>query len=225
MSCHSLLLYCARLCAGARKTSVHRGAPLNTAALRRTTTIVRNRGHVLDLHNVQARSGQRPNRGFPSRARPLDTTFYTLHAVLITRCPGSGHGSLLRGIGSALARAFEADGTRGRPADRASVRGRDGHNGVVKSRLDTSQAMRHDPAFALLFELFLALRRFSCCRCCCSLLCFLGQCLPPITTRLLASHDFLLGDHGALPRTLPRARLRIRALPAGCQMAALAQPA
>src|SRR5438309_5981533 len=164
------------------------------------------------MRNVQSRSREGPNRRFTSRSWPFDPNFDALHPVLITRHAGGGHGGLLRGIGSALTGAFETDRTRGRPTDGAPVRGRDGHNGVIKRGLDTSQAMRHDPALTFLFELLLALRRFPRCRSCCSLLWFLGHCFLLIETRLLASHDFLLSGHGALARTLTRAGIRMRAL-------------
>src|SRR4029077_5625633 len=111
----------------------------------------------------------------------FDANFHTLHPVLITRYASRSHGSLLRRIGSALARAFEPDRARGRPADGASVRCCNSDNGVVKSRLDASQAVRHYAALALLFELFFALGRLTRRRCGCSLLWFwfLGQCIPP----------------------------------------------
>src|SRR4029077_4064040 len=138
-----LLLYCSRL--------------LDTPALRRTATIVRNRGHVLDMGNVQPGSRERTNRGFAPRSRPFDTNFDRFHPVLVSRHASGGHGGLLRSVGSSLARSFEPDGPRGRPTDRAPVRGRDRHNRVIKSRLNTGQAMRHYPALTLFLELFLAL--------------------------------------------------------------------
>ena len=88
-------------------------------------------------------------------------------------------------------------------------------------------AVRHHAALALLLELFLAPRGgfTGCCRRGCSLLWFFGQSAPPIETRLLAGHDFLLRSHGALARTLAGARVGVRALAVDRQIAPMAQSA
>src|SRR5690348_5077788 len=197
---------------------------LDAAALRRAAPIVRNGRDILDLHNVQTRRRQRPNRGFTSRSRPFNPNFDALHPILITRYARSRHGGLLRGIGSAFTRAFETNRTCRRPTDRAAVRGGNGHNRVVKGRLNTGQTMRHHTPLALLFELLLALRRFPCCRCWCSLLGLLRHCVLLIDNPLLASHYFLLRSHSALARTLPRAGIGMRALSAYRQIAPMAKP-
>src|SRR5712692_899026 len=138
----------------------------NAAALWRTAAVVRDGRDVADHHDVQTRSGQGAHGGLASRPRALHAHFHALHSILVARDAGSRERSLLGGVRGALARALEADGTRGRPAHGAAIRVGDGDLRVVERRSDVHQAMRNDTALPLLLELLLALRR-RCrfCRC------------------------------------------------------------
>src|SRR6266852_6293910 len=70
--------------------------------LRRTAAIVRNGGHVLNRTDLKAGRLQRPDRGLPAGARPLDEDVDLAHAVL--------HGTARRGLRGLLG------GVRGRLA-------------------------------------------------------------------------------------------------------------
>src|SRR6201999_3252131 len=93
----------------------------NAAALWRTAAVVRNRRDVADDDNVQARSGERAHGGFAAGAGTLDANLDALHAVLVARDARGGKRSLLRGIGRALTRTFEADRASRGPAHGAAV--------------------------------------------------------------------------------------------------------
>src|SRR5580692_3951534 len=84
----------------------------NSAALRRTAAVVRNRRDVADQHDVQSGGGQRAYCGLASGARTLHTDFDALHAVLVARDARGSQRSLLRGVRRALARALETDSSR-----------------------------------------------------------------------------------------------------------------
>src|SRR5260370_7206590 len=125
-----------------------------------------------------------------------------INAVRTAGHSGSRHGGLLGGVGSAFARALEAEGARRRPTDRAPVWSRDGYNRVVKGRLDASQTVWHDPALALFLEFLLALCRFPCCRRC-SLLCFLSQMRSPFRVAYLRPMTFFFPAPPPLRRPFP----------------------
>src|ERR1700676_1417279 len=133
----------------------------NSAALGRTAAIMWNRRDIANHHDVQAGGSQRAHRRLASGARTLHFHFHTFHPVLVARHPRGSQRSLLRGVRRALARAFEADRARGRPAHYATIRVRDGNLRVVERRRDMHVPVRNDATLALLLELFLALR----CRC------------------------------------------------------------
>src|SRR4051794_14035379 len=84
-----------------------RGAS-DAPALRRAAAVVRHRGDVGDLADLQAGRLQRPDRRLATRARALDEDVDLLHAVLLglARAVLSGH---LRRERRGLARALEAD--------------------------------------------------------------------------------------------------------------------
>src|SRR5439155_18651680 len=62
---------------------------LDAPALRRTATVVRNRGHVRDAGNLQPDRIERPHRRFAPRAGALDADLDVLHAAFLRRPPGA----------------------------------------------------------------------------------------------------------------------------------------
>src|SRR5262249_33151387 len=78
----------------------------DAAPLRGAAAIVRDRGHVLDRGDLEARGLQRADRGLAAGAGTLDPHLDTLHAE-IDRFAGARLGGDLCGEGRALARALE----------------------------------------------------------------------------------------------------------------------
>src|ERR671936_2825695 len=78
------------------------------ATLRRTAPVVRLRGHVRDLTDLEAHGLQRTDGGLPARAGALDEHVDLAHAVLHRPARG-GLGGQLRGERGRLTRALEAD--------------------------------------------------------------------------------------------------------------------
>src|ERR1700686_3381295 len=99
---------------------------------------------------MQSCGGQSAHGGFAAGTRTLHANFAALHAVLIAGVAGGIQRSLLCGVWRSLARAFEADRTRRRPAQRAAVGVGDGDLRVVEGRSDVNDAVRHDTLLALL---------------------------------------------------------------------------
>src|SRR6202171_5359654 len=222
--------------------------------------IVRNRRHVLDVHNVQARRGQRAYGRFASGTRALHADFNRLHAVLIARHSGGRRRGLLRRVGRALARTLEADRSGRGPRYRAPIRPADGNDRVVEGGLDVRHAVWDHALLPLLLELFLALRCF-CRRLCCGVLLLRFFCQVSVLAststsisslistsistsvstisrarrfsriqnapggRLFPGRDFLLRGYGALPRTLARSRIGVRALAVHRKIPAMAHTA
>src|SRR5258708_1105034 len=133
-------------------------AKSNSAALRRTATVVRNRRDIANHHDVQSGGSQRAHRGLAARARTLHFHFHALHPVLVARDACGSQRGLLCGVRRALARAFETDGASGRPAHHAAIRIRDGDLRIVERRRDVTVPVRSNARLSLLLELFLALR-------------------------------------------------------------------
>src|SRR4051794_25574042 len=79
----------------------------NPPALARTATIVRNRRHVADRSDGEARSLQRTKRRFAAGTRSGHFNLQRAHAVFL-RLLGDVLGRDLRGVGSGLARTLEA---------------------------------------------------------------------------------------------------------------------
>src|SRR3979490_1210563 len=86
----------------------------DAAALRWTAAIVRNRRHVLDVHDVQARRGQRAHGRFAAGTRTLYTNFNRFQALLVARRSGGLRRGLLRRVRCSLARTLEANRSGGR---------------------------------------------------------------------------------------------------------------
>src|SRR6266536_2586749 len=88
--------------------SSHLSLLLDPAPLGRAAAIVRNRRDVLDRADLQPGGLQRPDGGFPPRARALDEDVDLAHAML-HGAPGGGLGRHLGGERRRLTRALEAD--------------------------------------------------------------------------------------------------------------------
>src|SRR3981081_2476280 len=95
--------------------------------------------------------------GFTAGTWALHTNLDALHTVLVARHSRGSQGSLLRGVGRALAGAFEANGPSGGPAHHAAVLIGDGDLRVIERRSHVHRTVRNDAAFALLLEFLLAL--------------------------------------------------------------------
>src|SRR5690606_11219662 len=113
----------------------------DAATLRRTAPVVRLRRHVVDGADLEACGLQRADRRLAPGARALDEDVDLLHAVLLRLARGRLGGEL-RGVGRRLARALEADGSRGGPADDGARGVGDGDDRVVERRLDVGLAHR-----------------------------------------------------------------------------------
>src|SRR5262245_13927493 len=119
----------------------------NAPALARTATIVRDRGHVADRGDGEARSLQRTKRRFAARTGAGHFHFQRAHAVFL-RLLGDVFGGNLRGIGGRLARALEAHRAGRRPGDRVALRVGDGDGRVVERRIHMRDAGGDVLAFA-----------------------------------------------------------------------------
>src|SRR5215471_7686181 len=118
---------------------VYRAISLSSdpAPLGRTAAIVRNGGDVLDGAHLKTGRLQRPDRGLPAGARPLDEDVDLAHPVL-HGAARRGLRGLLGGVRGGLARALEPDLSRRRPRDHVAHRVRDRDDGVVERGPDVS---------------------------------------------------------------------------------------
>src|ERR1700744_4199150 len=106
----------------------------NTPALARTATIVRDRGHVADRGDGEARGLQRAKRRFTARTGTGNFHLEGAHAVFLGLL-GDVFGRDLRGIRGRLARALEAHRAGRRPGDGVALRVGDSDGGVVERRI------------------------------------------------------------------------------------------
>src|SRR5580692_8077299 len=106
----------------------------NPPALARTAAIVRDRRHVADRSNGEARRLQRAKRRFAARTRAGNFNLQGAHAVFL-RLLGDVFGRDLRGVGGRLARTLEAHRSRGRPGNGVALRIGDGDGRVVERRI------------------------------------------------------------------------------------------
>src|SRR3954453_14893716 len=116
-------------------------------ALARSATIVRDRGHVADRGDGEARGLQRTKRRFTARTGPCHFNFQRTHAVFL-RLLGDVFGGDLRGIRGRLARALETHRAGRRPGDGVALRVGDGDRRVVERRIHMRDAAGDVLAFA-----------------------------------------------------------------------------
>src|SRR5215472_11984366 len=112
---------------------VYRAISLSSdpAPLGRTAAIVRNGGDILDGSDLKTGRLQRPDRGLPAGARPLDEDVDLAHPVL-HGAARRGLRGLLGGVRGGLTRALEPDLSRRRPRDHVAHGVRDRDDGVVE---------------------------------------------------------------------------------------------
>src|SRR3984885_9604507 len=106
----------------------------NPPAFARTAAIVRDRRHVADRCNGEARRLQRTERRFTARTRTGHFHFQSAHAVFL-RLLGNVFRRDLRGIGSRFARTLEAHRAGRRPGNGVALRVGDGDGRVVERRI------------------------------------------------------------------------------------------
>src|SRR5450432_3376215 len=111
----------------------------NPPALARTAAIVRDRGHVADRGDGEARSLQRAQRRFTARTGACHFDFQRAHAVFL-RLLGNVFRRDLRGIGRRFARTLEAHRASRRPGNGIALRIGDGDGRVVERRIHVRDA-------------------------------------------------------------------------------------
>src|SRR4051794_7762654 len=119
----------------------------NPPALARTAAIVRDRGHVADRGDREARGLQRAQRRFAARTGAGDFDLQRAHAVFL-RLLGDVFSRDLRGIGGRLARALETHRAGRRPGNGVALRVGDGDGRVVERRIHMRDAGGDVLAFA-----------------------------------------------------------------------------
>src|SRR5712691_3702150 len=189
---------------------------LNPAPLGRPATVVRDRSHVLDGLDLDARGLQGADGRLAAGARTLDADVQRTQARVLGH-GGGGGGGLLGGEGRALARSLEPERARARPGHHVAFHVRDGHVRVVEGGVDVGHAV--DDVALLLLGL--------------------------LGARLLGRYDGSGGGYGighSIPslrlggggglgaderpaRALARARVGVGALAAHGEVAAMAHPA
>src|SRR5690242_11615309 len=125
---------------GKAPTGISRSLALDTAALRRTAAVVRNRRHIGDRGDLDAKTMQCAHCRLATRAGTLDPHFEVLHAVFHRHTAGR-LGSNLRRERRGLARALEALTARGRPGKRVALTIGDRDDGVVERRVNVNHAL------------------------------------------------------------------------------------
>src|SRR5664279_747548 len=115
--------------------------------LTRTAAIVRDRGHVADRRDGEARRLQCAKRRLTAGTRTRHLDLEGAHAVFL-RLLGGVFGGDLRGVRRRFARAFETHGPRRRPGDGVALRVGDGDHRVVERRIHMRHARRDVFAFA-----------------------------------------------------------------------------
>src|SRR6266545_4697957 len=184
-------------------------------ALGRPAAVVWDRGDVADDADLEPGRLERAQRRLAARARPLHVDLHVAHPVLL-RLARRLLGRELRGERRRLARALEAARPRRGPGHDVPGHVGDRHDRVVERRADV-----RDSGLDVLLDLALGLP-FRLCH------------SPFLSSECWWAREpsgLLLGRRGALlldrlpPRPLARAGIRVRALAADRQPAAVAQPA
>ncbi len=110
---------------------------------------MRDRGHILDKINLEAKSLKSSNCGLSSGSRTFYVNITRFHSG-VYRFLGSHFSCLLSGKGSALPRSLEALSSRTRPRNNVTVRVRKGNDCVVERSVNMN-----DPNRNVLFFFFL----------------------------------------------------------------------
>src|SRR5688572_14970852 len=175
---------------------------LYASSLRRPASVVRNRRRISYRADLEAGSLESADSGVAPGAGTLHVHFQRAHSHFA--CAGcSRRGRLLRGKWRSLARALESQGACAGPAHDISFKIGNCNDGVIEGSENVGRARGYDPFFFLLCALLLRLSHSSN---------SLGFC------RGLAFD----GDR-ASSGTFARARIRVRALSAHGQAAAMTQ--
>ena len=103
---------------------------------------MRDRRHVFDHVDLEARCLERTNRCFTAGTRALDVDFDLLEAML-HRCLGSCFRCHLRSKRRALARAAEAKAASACPGKCVAALVSERHNRIIKRRADMRYAIFH----------------------------------------------------------------------------------
>src|SRR5690348_7233490 len=111
----------------------------DTPTLARTATIVRDRRHVADRCDGEARSLQRTKRRFTARTRACNFDLQRAHAMFL-RLLGDVFRSNLCRVGGRLTRTLEAHRAGRRPGDGVALRVGDGDGRVVERRIHMRDA-------------------------------------------------------------------------------------
>src|SRR6516225_2555018 len=111
----------------------------NAPTLARTAAIVRDRGHVADRGDGEARCLERAERGLAARTGTGDLDFQGAHAVFL-RLLGNVFGCDLRCIRGRLARSLETHGAGRRPGNRVALSVGDSDRRVVERRVHVRDA-------------------------------------------------------------------------------------
>src|SRR5580704_6102922 len=119
----------------------------NPPTLARTAAIVRDRRHVTDRGDGEARSLQRAQRRLAARTGASHFHFQRAHAVFL-RLLGNILRRDLSGIRGRFARPLEPHRSRRRPGNGVALRIGDGDGGVVERRIDVCHAGGDVLAFA-----------------------------------------------------------------------------
>src|SRR5688500_6483400 len=121
---------------------------LDPAPLRWAAAVVRDRRHIGDRRDLEARRLERADRRFAPGARTADEDLDRAHALL-DRLARRVLGGDLRRVRRALPRALPAGRAGGRPRDHLPGDVGERHDRVVERRLDVRLAARHDALVAL----------------------------------------------------------------------------
>lgn len=123
-------------------------ATLDAALLRRAAAIVGDRSNIGNRHHRQPGCLDRTDRAFAPRSGTLDKDIYLAH-VKVTPCAlGYALSRQLRGKRRRLAAALKTGAAAARPTKRVALRVRNGHNRIVKRRMDMRLPMRDVLALA-----------------------------------------------------------------------------
>ena len=115
---------------------------LHASLLGRTTTVVRNRGHIGNIGNLETGIIQGTYCRLTTRTRTLDLDFEVFQAVLLDHFTNA-IGSDLRRERCTLARTAESGTTSGRPCQRIALAISNGHDRIVERCMNVGDTIHH----------------------------------------------------------------------------------